>query len=141
MKNRQVLEIQQALQRLDGCAMPGSNAVVPYRFTVAVTYAIGKNLNRIASIVKDTQDTYNRLLRALMKPGEAGIKKDDARIVGLTEEFDKVLEEESDFTPHMIALTGLNIGVGQTQNQIPPTVIAVLEPLITDDTLAAPTKT
>lgn len=134
MKNRQVFEIYQALQRLDGTPSSTSpGTVIPYRFTGSVAYAIAKNINKTCAVVKEIQETHQRLLKSILKPGEIGIKKGDPRIDALNEEYENILNIESEYVPYQFKYTGLNIGTGPNENQIPPSVIGALEPLIIDD--------
>jgi len=139
MKNRQVFEIHQALQRLDGTpsqTTPGS--IIPYRFSGSVAYAIAKNITKTTTIVKDVQEAHQRLLKAILQPGEVGLKKGDPRIEALTTEYENILDIKSDYTPHQFNFSGLNIGTGPTENQIPPSVICALDPLIIDDSQSKP---
>jgi hypothetical protein len=129
MKNRQMLEIHQAIQRLDGCPSEVNGHLIPYQFTGNTAYAIGKNISKILPLVKDIQSTYNTLLKAILKPGEKGLTKGDERIDALSEEYEKVLEIESEYIPYKFNLSGLNLN----QNKISPSIIAMLDPLITDD--------
>lgn len=132
MKNRQIFEIHQALKQLDGCPNQTTNATIPYQFTGNVAYAIGKNLKQTSSIVQDVQETYQKLLLALLKPDEKGLQKGDIRIEALSKEYEKVLDIESEYKPYQFPLSGLGINT----NKIPPSVLAVLDFLIIDDTPA-----
>lgn len=124
MKNQEILQMADALREIDGLKV-GCNA----------TYAIAKNIRRIGRVVADIESARVKIANAITvgedgKPDAASAEKADA-------EFRAFLaQDNSDFEPHQIRVTELNLWDGQGdqagKNTIRASTFAALEPMIVD---------
>ena len=129
MKNTEALQILNALKKLD-TYKNDSGDEVQYHFGSEAVFAIGKNIRKLTTIQSDLEQARVRLVKALLQPGEKEIPPNDPRLSGLIEEIASLYDQESDFKPHKFKAAALRAEI----NPLPPSVIAVIEPLITDET-------
>ena len=134
MKNSSIIALYRNLQNLDGYTDVGANKTVPYKFAGNTAYAIAKNMKKAKAAVELIEEVRVKIIKGLLKEGEQEIKHEDPRFEEFQKEYLSVLSAESDFSPHKIKVSDLNL----SQNPIQPSVLLALEEILIDDN--APTS-
>lgn len=118
-KNKQILEMNQALRQVDN-----------FKFAGIFRYTLAKNLRRLSEAVSDLEETRKKLGadRKMWKTDEKGAPIPDKNedIKDFENEWTKLLNAETEIVLTMITIKDLDLDV----NAIPVTVLAAIDCLI-----------
>jgi hypothetical protein len=122
----QVVNISKGLAQLDCLKdVTGDKEVChPYKFSGATVLAIANDLAKTRAVLQVYQDAHNRLLATLR---DATGKLPPNREIEFVQEDRKIADSPANIELNHIKWAELKVG---TENQIPPSVIALIQPII-----------
>lgn len=140
--NAQAQEIAAAINAIThGAAetVKGETSLRPYNLPFRATYAMARTLAAVKLVNEATETARKALFEATeledytpdaSKPDDKGKRVPKAKEPQFLEDFTALLEMETEVALHMVKLSDMEAKSGQ---QVPPGVLALLFPMISDD--------
>lgn len=129
LKYEEIIVLNSGLAKLDGCdkVVNGEKVKVYYKFSGKTTLSIANNLKETLDKIKVYQDSRNNVIVALSNGGQE-VPKDKIEEFLKTER--EILESKTEINLTKIKYDDLRIGVEDSENQIPPNVVLMLNNIL-----------
>ncbi len=128
LTNRIIANLYAALHDLDGLQKPDGTIEVRYVFGAKVLYSIARSINHLKGAV-EAFDKAKRTIIAQHSGGKAGVSPSDVAFMQCQTDVEVLLDQEVEVELHRVKLDDLNLD----KNQLRPTTLAAMEPLILPD--------